>query len=239
MNNQKIDKLQLVEQFGFKISGLAHRVIQKNEVARDAAQEVWYEIVKSIDSFRGDSDISTWIYTIAKRTILKYAKHERVYTDCEISGNFDREPIDYNGLEEDKINWVKEKCDHCLTAFCHCLNNESRLIFFFRDIAGLHYSQISLIMEMKEDNVRQISSRSKEKVKSFMDKNCVLFNPHGDCKCRIRKHIKEVNPDKEYNKLSEAANLVSFFKSSTKNCRERIIGKNIFPKLSQNDRFLH
>jgi RNA polymerase sigma factor (sigma-70 family) len=216
MSKLKIDKNQLVEQFGMKISRLARRMIQNNDLASDAAQEVWYELVKSINSFRGDSDISTWIYTIAKRTILKYAKSERIYCAYELNNHFDLEPIEYKGLEEDKEQWVKEKCDYCLTAFCHCLNNESRLIFLFHDIVGLQYSQISQILEMKEDNLRQIASRSKEKVRNFMDKNCVLYNPNGDCKCRIRKHIISVDLDKAYDNLAKAANLVDLFQKFDK-----------------------
>ena len=102
MNNPEIDKNRLATQFGLTISRLAHRMIQNNELVKEAAQEVWYEIFRSINSFRGDSDISTWIYTIAKRTILKYAKSERIYNDKEINGHFELEPIDYKGLEEDK-----------------------------------------------------------------------------------------------------------------------------------------
>ncbi len=212
MGRSETEKKQLVEQFGYKISRLAHRMIQNNELAREASQEVWFEIVKGIDSFRGDSDISTWIYTIAKRTILKYAKSERIYNDHEINNHFELEPIDYKGLEEEKKQWVKDKCDYCLTAFCHCLNSESRLIFLFHDIAELNYSQIGRIMELHEDNVRQIASRAKEKVRNFMDKNCVLYNPAGNCKCRIRKQILSVNLDEAYMKLARAAELIDIYR---------------------------
>lgn len=55
-------------------------MIQNKEIAKEAAQEVWYEIIKSIDSFNEQSKLSTWIYTICKHTILWYARNERVAT---------------------------------------------------------------------------------------------------------------------------------------------------------------
>jgi len=55
-------------------------MISDRETARDAAQQVWYEIVKSIDSFQEKSKLSTWIYTLAYRTIMKYCQKERRYT---------------------------------------------------------------------------------------------------------------------------------------------------------------
>ena len=55
------------------------RQIQNKEIAKEAAQEVWYEIIKSIDSFNGESGLSTWIYTLCKRTIPVSYTHLDVY----------------------------------------------------------------------------------------------------------------------------------------------------------------
>jgi RNA polymerase sigma-70 factor (ECF subfamily) len=69
--------------------------------------------------------------------------------------------IPFTGNEADKSVWVKEQCDSCLAAFCHCLNNESRLIFVFKKIANLSHADIGTIMESSEENIRQTASRSK------------------------------------------------------------------------------
>lgn len=212
MKKVSINKEQIVREFGDKISSLSHRMIWNSELAKEAAQEVWFEILKSLDKFNGESELSTYIYIIAKRTILRYAKSERIIKDCEIDNHFNLESIAYQGDEKDKKEWVKEKCDYCLTAFCHCLTNEARLVFLFRDIAGLSDVQISNIMDLKIDNIRKIASRSKEKVKRFMKKDCILMNPLGNCRCRIRKQIKSVQLDREYERLSEASRLIDLFK---------------------------
>ena len=210
------EKNKLVKQFGEKISRLSHRMIWNKELAKEAAQEVWYEIIKSIAGFKNESDISTWVYTIAKRTILRYAKSERIVKKYEIDNHFSLGQIEYSGTEGNKKQWIKEKCDYCLTAFCHCLTNEARLIFLFRDISELSDYEIAKIMDIKEDNVRKISSRSKEKVKNFMLRDCILVNSQGNCRCRIRKHIASVELEKEYHKLAKAANLVDLFKKFDK-----------------------
>jgi RNA polymerase sigma-70 factor (ECF subfamily) len=227
MNEIKIDKEQLIEQFGDKVSRLSHRMIWNNEVAKEAAQEVWYEILKSLDNFRAISNISTWIYTISKRTILKYAQNERILKSTDLDTHFNLESIDYIGEEQDKKEWVKEQCDYCLTAFCHCLTNDARLIFLFRDITELTDLEIAQIMDMKEGNVRQISSRSKEKVKRFMQKDCILISPNGNCRCRISKHVKSVELDKEYGKLAKAAGLIDIFKKFDKELPRKNYWKKI------------
>jgi RNA polymerase sigma-70 factor (ECF subfamily) len=207
---------QLVENYGLIISRVSHRMIDNNELAKEAAQEVWYEIIKSIDSFKGNSEISTWIYTVTKRTILRYAQNERIIKEKELSAFFDLGELEYNEPENNKKDWVKQQCDSCLNGYFHCLNNEARLIFLFKNMANLSYSQIGIIMELGEDNVRQIFSRSKEKIKNFMDGNCPLYNPIGTCKCRIRKYVISIEFDKEFDKLERMANLVNFFEKFDK-----------------------
>lgn len=216
MKRIEIDKEHLVKQFGEKISRLSHRMIWNSELAKEASQEVWYEVLKSIDTYNGDSNISTWIYTIAKRTILRYAKNEKILKSKDIDNHFNLESIPYYGEENKKRQWVKEQCDYCLTAFCHCLTNDARLVFLFRDIARLTDSQIAQIIDLKEENIRQIAYRSSKKIRSFMQRDCILFNPKGNCRCRIRKHIKSVELDKEYNKLAKAAGLIEIFKKFDK-----------------------
>jgi RNA polymerase sigma factor (sigma-70 family) len=210
-NNSGIDVQQLIKDLGPKISSLSHRMILNRDVAKEAAQEVWYEVIKSLDSFEGRSSISTWVYTIARRTILNYAQKERSFSKTEFDHHFNKSEIPYDGDENGRPDWVKEKCDYCLTAFCHCLSSESRLTFLFKDLAALSYEEISKIMEMSEVNVRKISSRSKSKVENFMNENCFLYNPDGNCKCRIKKEILKIDLQKEYEKCRKIVGLADFF----------------------------
>lgn len=46
----EIDRKNLVEQYGRMVATIAHRMIQNKEIAKEAAQEVWYEIFKSLSS---------------------------------------------------------------------------------------------------------------------------------------------------------------------------------------------
>jgi len=210
-NELGIDIKLIVRDFGPKITSLSFRMIINKETAKEAAQEVWYEVIKSLPSFKGQSSVSTWIYTIAKRTILRYAKKERIITDSEIDDNFDKPEISYTGDENGRLNWVKEKCDFCLTAFCHCLNNDSRLIFLFKMVARLSYQEISGIMGTSEANIRKILSRSKEKIGNFMNDNCFLYNNDAGCKCRIKKELLKTDLQNEYKKYGKIVDLAGIY----------------------------
>lgn len=207
----EIDRKNLVEQYGRMVATIAHRMIQNKEIAKEAAQEVWYEIFKSLSSFNGNSELSTWIYTIAKRTILRYAQNEKVVTLLNLEQFRGLEEIEYSGSDEDRKEWVKERCDWCLTALNHCLNNDARLIFIFKENIGLSHKQISSIMEMSVENVRQISSRSITKISHFMNDTCPLYNPVGTCKCRICKQVYRIDLEKEYSTVLKMIRLADLY----------------------------
>lgn len=231
--NITIDKDRLASEYGNYVSSLANRMIINQEIAKEAAQETWFEILKSLPSFSHKSKISTWIYTIAKRVILKYAVKEKVYSFDRIE-NYMNIPAklipDSNQFE--LLRETKAKCDECISAFCHCLNNESRLIFLFRNIAQLSYSEISHIMDMNESNCRKILSRSNQKIRNFLNRHCILFNQSGDCKCRITKQVERVQLDKMYGKMRKSQRLINFFKTTNKVIPKKNYWENYF-KLSQ------
>lgn len=205
------DLKEIVAQYGGMVSAIAHRMIQNKEIAKEAAQEVWYEIIKSIDSFNGQSELSTWIYTICKRTILRYAQNERLATMMELKEFRDLPPIVCNDSERDEQEWIKACCDWCLTAQNHCLTNDARLIFIFKINLNLPYKQISEIMGIPEENIRQIASRSIRKITHFMNDTCPLYNPEGTCKCRICKQVTSLNLEKEYTAIKKIIRLVDVY----------------------------
>lgn len=225
----KIDFRNLVDDYGTMVSTIAHRMIQNKELAKEAAQEVWYEIFKSANSFNGDSKLSTWIYTISRRTIIRYVQNEKIATVEALERFRELPEIEYHGAEENKKEWIKEKCDWCLTAMNHCLNNDARLIFIFKENIGLSYKQISEIMEMKEDNIRKISSRSFNRISNFMNDTCPLYNPKGTCKCRINKQVLSIDLDKEYMSVRKMIRLADLHQKFDKELPRKNYWEKLLP----------
>ena len=107
---------QLVNDYGSMVSAICRRMIQDEEIARDAAQEIWLEVTESLPSFQGRSKFSTWLYTIASRVTMRYAKQERIYSTKYLRDYFRGGERDIpDDMDIDRKIWVKEMCDKCLT----------------------------------------------------------------------------------------------------------------------------
>ena len=219
----------IAAEFGRLVSTVCRKMIQNEEVAREAAQEVWLEIARSLKNFRGESKISTWIFAITKRVALKYAVNERTHSTRFLSGYFRRdEEIEIPVASDvEKDIWIRQMCDSCLTGMLHCLENDVRLAYLLRDIAGLSYHEIAVIMERKEPAIRQIVARSRNRLRNFLNNECCLYAPEGRCNCRMKKHVMEIDLPGEYRKLRKTAKVADFLKASGRVLLERNFWENI------------
>lgn len=225
----KISSEELVDKYGKLVSAICFRMIQDSMIAEEAAQEVWYEVIKSLDTFQGKSKLSTWIYTIAYRVIINYSRNEKIYDTRFLKETFNGQDLRIpDKIDYDKRIWIKEQCDNCLTGILHCLDNEKRLAYLFKDVAQLSYEVIAEILDKKEATVRKMVSRSRNKLEKFLNKQCTLYNPEGQCNCRMKKLVKDINLEQEYKKIKDLINKVNFYLVSeeilpTKNYWEKYI----------------
>ncbi|HHZ01237.1 MAG TPA: sigma-70 family RNA polymerase sigma factor [Tissierellia bacterium] len=212
-NNLTID--YIIENYGKMVNSICRRMIQNRDTVEDAVQEVWLEVNKSLKSFRGEAKVSTWLYKITSRVVMRMAKEEHKYSTHFLSNYFHGEDIEVPQYQDfDKNLWVREMCDKCLTGTLHCLDNETRLAYILRDINMLSYSEIGEIFEKDETSIRKMVSRARNKLRNFLNDECILKNPDSKCKCRMSKWVKEVHLDEEYEKLRKTVYRVNFYRAS-------------------------
>jgi len=76
---------ELVKRYEGKIYGHTLRLLGNREDAQDVLQETFLNVFKGLESFRGDSTFSTWIYRIATNNALmrlrKLSRGERELND--------------------------------------------------------------------------------------------------------------------------------------------------------------
>jgi len=201
--------------YGRLVSSVCRRMIRDNDRARDAAQQVWIEIVKAFPSFRGESKISTWIYTITRRVAMAHARKEQLYTGRFLLDHAQGEEYELpSAIDHEKALWIRQECDKCITGALHCFDYDDRLAMVLKDIAELSYGDVATVLEKEEPAVRQMVSRNRRKLQFFMNDLCVLSNPSGTCRCRMKKLVQAINLPQEYENVRRIVGKASFFKQS-------------------------
>ncbi len=197
----------VVEQYGRLVSSICWRMTGDQDAAREAAQEVWLAVLESLPGFRGESALSTWIYSVARRVVGRYAQAQRTYSVRFLSASYEAEgePASPDAPDLDHDLWVREMCDLCLCGTLQCLEPDARLAYLLREVAELDYEDVALVLEVQPDAARQMVSRARRKLNRFMSGHCALANPTGACRCRMRRRVQGIDLPAEYARLRRTA----------------------------------
>ena len=153
---------ELFEKYYIDIYTYLYSLCHDASLSEDLASEVFLEVVRSISTFRGQSDIKTWLFTIARRRWYAYlrAKKHQVQTES-IHELYDTDAL---GSTDDR-NEIEE-------IIRELLSTESPLV---RDIVqmrigGYSYYEIAAKHKISENSARVVYFRAKSKIRKHLEK---------------------------------------------------------------------
>ena len=138
--------------------------------AEDIAQEVFIEVFRSIDKFRGESKLSTWLYRIAVNKSLNFIRDNKKHTwlqsldilfDDEINSKKKYELADYKNKQPDQIVENKET-KILLYKVIDSLPENQRIAFTLSKYEDLSYKEIADVMKVSLSSVESLIFRAKK-----------------------------------------------------------------------------
>ena len=146
----------------------AHRLCGEVEAAKDLVQETFLNAYRGLSQFRGDAQISTWLYTIASRACLRMRRRRKGAPDRELSleefiptteGEF-RLQIPVDGLNpEDALQ--NKQLRAALDAAIAQLPKQYKMVLVLRDMEGLSAKEVGTIMGLNERAVKSRLHRAR------------------------------------------------------------------------------
>jgi len=184
---------ELVRRHQAWIFGLAQRMVGGPDEAEDAAQEILIKMITKLSTFRRESGFRTWLYRIGVNHILnrRRGRWERRFASFDRHRAFgDSMPDDVavgptQPSPEDAL-LVEETKSLCLAGMLLCLDRTQRLAFILGAVMGLDSRVGAELLEVSPDNFRQILSRARRQLASFMNDRCGLVNEANACRCAAK-----------------------------------------------------
>ena len=146
----------------------AHRLCGEPESAKDLVQETFLNAYRGLKDFRGESRISTWLYTIASRACLRMRRKRKGAPERELSleefvptseGEF-RLQIAVDGLTPEQALENKELRE-ALEQAINKLPKKYRMALVLRDMEGLSAGETGAIMGLTERAVKSRLHRAR------------------------------------------------------------------------------
>ncbi len=144
--------------------GILYKVSKMYMDTHDDQQDLFQEIIcqlwKSYDSFRNESQFSTWMYRVAVNTAIVFLKKEKRKVDkYEIASE--------NVKEEEGDSQIKEnQIEHFYKAVQKLEKIDKAIIFY--QLEGFSHKEIGENLGISEGNARVKLNRAKEKLKEII-----------------------------------------------------------------------
>tara|TARA_B110000908_G_scaffold72963_1_gene88019 strand:+ start:115 stop:660 length:546 start_codon:yes stop_codon:yes gene_type:complete len=154
---------KLLDDFQQKVFGTCISFVPNKEDAEDIAQEVFVEVFNSINGFKGNSKLTTWIYRITTNKCLEFIRKKKAKKRFAFM-----QSISSNAISLDKTNYFTDMNHPGII-----LENKELHRTLFKAISNLPESQCVVFTLHKLDGksyqeIAEITNKSLSSVESVM-----------------------------------------------------------------------
>lgn len=139
-------------------------MVASHEDADDLVQEIFIKVWKSLPTFRGDSQVFTWVWRIAHNEVLSFLRWKKV-----------RAALAFENLNEkamsaiDSDPWFNgDDAQRRLAKALARLPERQRMVFSMRYYEGLGFEEISQITGVSVGALKASNHIASEKIKQYI-----------------------------------------------------------------------
>ncbi len=182
MDNAEIKFQQVYDEYQERIFRYLSRMVGKDE-AEDLTQEVFVKIGQALETFRGESGLSTWIYRIATNAALDKLRRtshrlpgEKLLTVETITEAKEDENI-WTGETADSTEQmvIRQEMNGCIREIISTLPEGYRVVIVLSELEGLSDLEIADILGLTIQAARIRLHRARAKLKKELTASCTFY----------------------------------------------------------------
>lgn len=163
---------RLVEQWQDRVYNTILGIVQNETDAEDLTQDVFVQAYRGISSFKGDSQISTWLYRIAVNTALEHERKKqrkkRWGVVSALFGNGGTEaPVKPDFFHPGVAAENRERAAVLFSAIRR-LPESQRIAFTLVKTEGLSYQEAAVVLNNTEAGVDALVQRARQSLKKIL-----------------------------------------------------------------------
>ena len=163
-----------------KIVGYLRRLVGEAD-AEDVAQEAFVKISRSLDGFRGESQVSTWIYRIATNTAMDHLRRpstkqsmRQASSAAEDEESYENSVVDDVPLHDTLL--IRKDMTDCIRGLVNDLPENYRAVLMLADLEELSNADIADVLGLSIATVKIRLHRARFQLKKSMDRACNLYH---------------------------------------------------------------
>ena len=159
----------LVEKYQRKLGRLLSRLIRDQAEVEDVVQESFIKAYRALPNFRGDSAFYTWLYRIgintAKNYLVALGRRPQASNEIEVEDaeNFE-DGDELRTMETPETELLTREIAKTVNDTVALLPEELRTAITLREMEGLSYEEIAVLMNCPIGTVRSRIFRARETI---------------------------------------------------------------------------
>lgn len=165
---------EIVVRYQDRVYSLCHRWLSDAQTAEETAQDVFLALFRSLGAFRGDAQLSTWVFKVT----LNHCKNRRLHRARRGWGRTEslgprpeddgaERQIAGDGPGADQGTDARE-ARALVSAALERLDEDHRQILLLRDVEDLSYEEIADILELPRGTVKSRIHRARAELASVL-----------------------------------------------------------------------
>lgn len=167
---------EIVRRYQHRVFTQCIRWMGDEAVAEEVAQDVFLALFRSLAEFRGDAQLSTWIY----RVVVNHCKNRRLYRKRRATER--HEPLEGTGRDDEPqrqiaadqpdTDWSMHRgeAEILVRDALSKLDDEQRSIIVMRDVEDLSYEEIADVLEVPRGTVKSKLHRARAELAKVLSR---------------------------------------------------------------------
>jgi len=185
MTDKELDFQEIYSTFQPRILGYLSRMVGAEE-AEELTQEVFVKVDKALKEFRGEAQLSTWIYRIATNAALdrlrhpSYRQRARECVPVDASTESMTEFPDQNvwtGETRQDVDQqlIRLEMNSCIREYIEQLPADYRAVLALSEVEGLKNREIAEILGVSLETVKIRLHRARARLKESLGSHCNFY----------------------------------------------------------------
>lgn len=162
----------IYEEFFPKIYNYVYYQVNHHAVCDDLVSSVFMKVVENIDRFNEQkASLSTWIYTIARNTVIDYYRKAKPESDI---GDY-VDSVKYSFSFEDAYGEYTQRLQGSAEALMAILNDKERPVIYLRYFEGLSFTEIGSRLRKNSSTIRTLHERALKKMLRYLQDKGICY----------------------------------------------------------------
>jgi RNA polymerase sigma-70 factor (ECF subfamily) len=180
----------LFSEFQPQLKSYLYRLVANRNDMEDLAHDVFILAFENVSSFRAESSLKTWVFTIATNQVRKHLKAQKRWA----VNTFERtrklahqetavmESIEHtNSHSPHGLYEIREHIDYCFTCVSKMLPIKQQIVLILKDIYEFKVKEIAAVLDVTYGVVKHLLHNARKTMIAVFDETCAFVSKTGIC----------------------------------------------------------